>query len=170
MNKQRGIVLIAALIILIICSFIAVGIGHFAISSKQDTSAQFTQLQGYVDASSALSRADFLFKNAMSSAPDTLIAGNPNSIVTTFDSTPYWWQKDNIWQSKGTTFTNYTSNTGVTPRFRMEFREFVAGGGSLLATEKRGRNIYRVIARGGDADTSTSIIESYFTTPAVREN
>lgn len=168
MHKQQGIVLIAALIILIICSFIAVGVGRFAISSKQDASGQFSQLRGYVDATAALSRANDLLYYMVINDPEKLDPATSNAITTELDTTAYWWRDNAIWQRKGTEFTEYTSNTGIKPRFRIEQREFI--GRNLLANESRGSNIYRVITRGvGEGGQATNVIESYFTVPAEKK-
>ena len=173
MSKQKGMVLIASLIILILCSFIAVGIGRFAITSKQDASGHFAQLRGYVDATAAMTRAEYLIWDALMDAskrhllePPT--GQEPATLVTDIDNDAYWWRNKDTWLKSATKFTDYDSNTGAKPRFRIEKREFVPN--SLLATDPHGVNVYRVISRGGgDGEQTSNMIESYYRTPAERK-
>lgn len=162
MHKQNGIVLIAALIILIICSFIAVGVGQLTIRSKQDTTSQFIQLRSYIDAVAALNKASQLFTNALTNDTSKLTPEASGAIVTTFDTTNGWWRNSSKWQYNTIEFTDYSGNSSTKPRFRIEKREFVPN--SLSATETYGVITYRVIARGGDSD-NIDMIESYFTAP-----
>lgn len=168
MKKQTGIVLVASLIILIICSFIAVGIARFMIGNQQDASGQYEQLQSYADATAVMYQAKYQFGNALadSTLRKKLTPGANGAIVTSFDNTPYWWRDASIWASQSTEFTDYTGNSSEKPRYRIEQREFVPEG--LLASEKTGTYTYRVICKGGSSASVSTIIESYVKAPGQR--
>lgn len=161
-KSQRGLVLIAALLMLLVISLLGLGMGGSALEGQRQANRHLTQVLAYNTADSALAAAEAELLSH-STDPNWLSA---SSSVTTLDDSHNgsWWQNSS-WDNLSAihTIPDYPNGSGM---YRIESREFIPI--NAATRQDQGVTLYRITSRGEGPDYDSalggglSVIQSHF--------
>ncbi len=166
LKKQKGIVLVAGLIFLLVLTLIGV-------SSMSSTAMTEKMTQNFRDYSSAFEAAESALGDGESWVQKQASAPIPVSSCTTspcrvwsYNASAFWTQSSSWWQSNGTPYSSTIGGVATQPYYYIEQYAFVPYQLSPDAFSKgQGYYYYRVTAIGtGPTTTSRAVVQSIFAT------
>ena len=160
-KSQTGLVLIASLLMLLIISLLALGIGGSALEGQRQANRHFTKVLAYNTADSALAAAEADLWNHRKESSWLMASTN----ITALDSSHSgsWWLSTWSGLSAVHTLTGYTHGKGM---YRIERRQFIPINAS--AGQNQGVTLFRITSRGEGPDYDStlggglSFIQSHF--------
>lgn len=151
--KERGMILVAALIIMLLVSILAISVGKFTVRGQQQASANYDKLKSYAAADAGLGYAENIISTRSSSDQLT------NMVVSSLSEN--WWSDPANWQVSAPNKIYQLDNYGDgVVLYRMEDKGFQ--GENLEAAVKKGRHIYSVTSRGVSSAASATTMQSLY--------
>lgn len=165
--NQKGIVLIAGLVFLVILTII----GITAMSSTALTERMAQNLRdsssAFIAAEAALGDGESWVRNRGTAPTVTTTCSTPPCSVWQYNGLgTFYQQPDSWWQANATAFSSTIYGVNQQPRYVIEQYGFVPYDLSPETMSKgRGYYYYRVTARGtGPTGTSNAVVQSIYTT------
>jgi len=158
MKQQQGMVLIGALVVLLIISMMAVGLGLFTVASQQQATANTDALHSYTAADEAMRYAEYQMNNNT----DKLTVGASAAIVTAQLSDNWWFSDENWNVPEGCTscaVKTLPSGDNLS-KYRIEWikkKKF-----NMKATEQLGFYYLRTVTKGHGDGTAETMMMSYY--------
>ena len=155
-TKESGMILVAALIIMLLVSILAISVGKFTVRGQQQSSANYDKLKSYAAADAALSFAENF----------TATKTHPLALVNFVDTglANNWWSSSSNWQmSQSNKIRQLAGYADGSAYYRLENKGFQ--GENLEAATKKGRYIYSVTSRGVSPGESVPTMQSLYALP-----